>query len=594
MSTTSCLSPWPSVIIDQRPKLARGAAASCSWRMQQREALNKNVSNSTSSATQLNGNLPLVPRLNPNYRSSSSEHNMVSLLARERKVVSLQRMEALKNKVRLILRSAANTSEMLSLVDAIQQLGIAYYFEEEIGNILISVRGNLLNDGMIKEHDLHDVSLAFRLLRQHGCYVSPGVFDSFKDGKGAFKHELEQDVRGLLSLYEASFLGMDGEVSLHEARSFATSQLQPFRQASTKVARALEQPFHHSLAGFQARRYIQDCQDQEDWKHGILIELAKLDCDYTQSLYQKELWEVSKWWKGLGLAEELGFIRDQVLVWFMFPLSMLPEPHLWDCRLNIAKVVALIYTIDDIYDVHGSMEELQLFTETVARWDQGFVHTLPAYLRTCFMALHDVTLEIQSHVQKRHGHDVFDKLKQVWATLTQAYMEEAKWKSTRFMPKTEEYLRNRVVSTGLPASSVHVYYLMGFSEPKDGPVDALLQRQGLVWYSAMILRLWDDLGSTMDEQERGYDASYIECYMKEFGVTEEEAREHVEQMIGSAWEKLNRECLVLPTNPNPFPPSFARVALNAARACPVMYQCEKDGRLLDLEGHIKTLVVDRI
>ncbi|KAF3773324.1 hypothetical protein EJ110_NYTH55600 [Nymphaea thermarum] len=348
MSTTSCLSPWPSVIIDQRPTLARGAAASCSWRMQQREALNKNVSNSTSSATHLNGNLPLVPRLNPNYRSSSSEHNLVSSLARERKA------------------------------------------------------------------------------------------------------------------------------SIHQLNS---------------------------------------CSIARERKHGILIELAKLDCDYTQSLYQKELWEVSKWWKGLGLAEELGFIRDQVLVWFMFPLSMLPEPHLSDCRLKLAKIVALIYTIDDIYD---------------------------------------------------------------WATLTQAYIEEAMWQKARFMPKTEEYLRNRVVSTRLPAALVHVYYLMGFSEPKHGPVDALHQRQGLVWYSAMILRLWDDLGSTMDEQERGYDASYIECNMKEFG------------------RRLNRECLVLPTNPNPFPPSFARVALNAARACPVMYQCEKDGRLLDLEGHIKMLVVDRI
>lgn len=123
-----------------------------------------------------------------------------------------------------------------------------------------------------------------------------GIFDGFMDGKGSFKHELEQDVRGLLSLYEASFLGMDGEASLYEARSFATAQLQPFLQDSAQVARALEQPLHHTLAGFQARRYIHEERrhHRADRNHDILIELATLDCDYTQSLYRKELWEVSK------------------------------------------------------------------------------------------------------------------------------------------------------------------------------------------------------------------------------------------------------------------------------------------------------------
>lgn len=99
--------------------------------------------------------------------------------------------------------------------------------------------------------------------------------------------------------------------------------------------------------------------------------------------------------------------------------------------------------------------------------------------------------------------------------------------------------------------------------------------------------------SVQEEQERGYDASYLECYVKEFGTTEG-AREHVEHMISDAWEKMNRECLVLPTNANPLPSSFSRVALNTARICPVMYRCDEDGRLLDLESHIRMFVTDSV
>lgn len=82
----------------------------------------------------------------------------------------------MKNRVRQMFRSAANMTEMLCLVDAIQQLGLAYHFEDEIGNILSRVHGYVSNEDTIGDHDLHDVSLAFRLLRQHGRYVSPGKF----------------------------------------------------------------------------------------------------------------------------------------------------------------------------------------------------------------------------------------------------------------------------------------------------------------------------------------------------------------------------------------------------------------------------------
>ena len=44
------------------------------------------------------------------------------------------------------------------------------------------------------------------------------MFNKFKDGKGHFKESLKTDVSGMLSLYEATHLGVHGEDILDEAR----------------------------------------------------------------------------------------------------------------------------------------------------------------------------------------------------------------------------------------------------------------------------------------------------------------------------------------------------------------------------------------
>ena len=126
--------------------------------------------------------------------------------------------------------------------------------------------------------------------------ISADVFESFKDKKGNFKAEISGDVQGLLSLYEASYLGFEGENLLDEARAFSKIHLKNLQggtdtKLAEKVSHALELPYHRRVHRLEARWFIENYEEKEPYDR-ILLELAKLDFNMVQSLMKKELQEL--------------------------------------------------------------------------------------------------------------------------------------------------------------------------------------------------------------------------------------------------------------------------------------------------------------
>jgi (-)-alpha-terpineol synthase len=76
------------------------------------------------------------------------------------------------------------------------------------------------------------------------------IFNSFKNEIGNFKESLGDDTKGMLCLYEASFLLIEGESILEEARDFTTRQLKEYikqnedQNLSIMVGHALAGPAH--------------------------------------------------------------------------------------------------------------------------------------------------------------------------------------------------------------------------------------------------------------------------------------------------------------------------------------------------------------
>jgi tRNA splicing endonuclease len=58
----------------------------------------------------------------------------------------------------------------MNLVDSIQHLGIVHLFQEQIEDALMSI-----HESEFRSSSLYEVALRFRLLREHGFWVPPGI-----------------------------------------------------------------------------------------------------------------------------------------------------------------------------------------------------------------------------------------------------------------------------------------------------------------------------------------------------------------------------------------------------------------------------------
>ena len=76
---------------------------------------------------------------------------------------------------------------------------------------------------------------------------------------------------------------------------------------------------------------------------------------------------VVRWWKKTGLGERLNFARDRIMENFFWTVRVIFEPDFGYSRRMSTMVNALITTIDDVYDVYGTLDELELFRDAVER-----------------------------------------------------------------------------------------------------------------------------------------------------------------------------------------------------------------------------------
>lgn len=71
----------------------------------------------------------------------------------------------------------------------------------------------------------------------------------------------------------------------------------------------------------------------------------------------------------MDFASKLPFARDRVIECYFWILGVYFEPQYAFARRTLTKVIAMTSIIDDIYDVYGTLEELELFTDATERFD---------------------------------------------------------------------------------------------------------------------------------------------------------------------------------------------------------------------------------
>ncbi|KAK1432622.1 hypothetical protein QVD17_09520 [Tagetes erecta] len=511
------------------------------------------------------------------YQPTIWSHNFIHLLDDNFPVNLKEKVRGLEKKVIELNVDFENGSfsqlEMLEHIDDIERLGLGYRFQNDIRRALEIITSRYgMNGGLEeKEDSFHEASLRFRILREHGYNVSQDFLRRFKDSHGGFIGCLQTDVKGLLSLYEASHLAFIEEIDLHDAKLFAKEHLLKLIEgqengALEHINAALCQPLYHRMLRLQARCSIDAYNKRQDAK-SILLELAALDFNMIQAAYKTELKQVSKWWKHIGLAHKLGFVRDRLMECFFWTVGMVFEPQYHACRVGLTKVGTLITVIDDIYDVYGSLDELEIFTDAVKRWDIHAIEHMPKYLQVGFGALYNTINEIGSNTSIAQGEHITPLLVKVWGELLESFLVEAKWTRDNHIPTLEDYLDNAWLSSSGVVILTHGYFLINQELIKKDVTESLEKYYDLMKWSSMVFRLYNDLATSPDEIERGKTVNAISCYMHEKGVCEEVGRAYITTLIDEAWMKLIKLhcCQELP---NP----FTEMAINLARISCCTYQ----------------------
>ncbi|MCD7447966.1 Trehalose-6-P synthase/phosphatase complex subunit [Datura stramonium] len=500
----------------------------------------------------------------------------------------------------IMVNEGSQELEKLELIDNLERLGVSYHFKDKIMKILRSVHEQSSSSTAMSGDSLYHTSLKFRLLRKHDFHISSDILNGFVDENGKLKQSLCEDTKGLLQLYEASFLSTDKSETpttlLESANTFAMSHLKNYSQNSSNlygdqhdpilvelVRHALELPLHCMMLRVETRWYI-NIYERIPNADPLLLELAKLDYNIIQATHQQDLRILSRWWKSSCLAEKLPFTRDRIVEAFLWTAGMMYEPQKNQyCRNMLAKVVVLIVVIDDIYDVYGTLDELELFTHAVERMELKAMDQLPDYMKICYLALFNTITEIAYEVLKDHEINALPYLKKSWADLCKSYLQEARWYHSGYKPSLEEYMDNAWMSIAVPVVLVNAFFFVTNPITKEA-LDSLSNYPDIIRLSATIIRLTDDLGTSSDESGRGDVSKSIQCYMNKKGASEEEARKHINFMIKETWKLIN----TAQQDNSLFSEKFIGCAVNGARTGQTIYQ-HGDGHGIQ-NSHIKNRI----
>ncbi|KAI6697373.1 hypothetical protein NL676_017492 [Syzygium grande] len=437
--------------------------------------------------------------------------------------------------------------------EQVHRLGLGYHFETEIKDALSSIYNN--TEDVQLSDDLYAASLRFR-----------------------YSGNMDINYRKMC---------LKGETIVDEAWNFASKHLKDLNldevpaNVASHVSHALDMPIHWRPNRLEARWFMDMYGKQQD-RIPSLLRLAKLDFNLVQSIHRKEVSNVARWWVELG-ANKMTFCRDRLVEHYFWCCAMVFEPQYTDFREMTTKLTNMVALIDDIYDVYGTLEELELLTDFIVRWDITDIDKLPLTIRACFLALYNTTNEIGYWTMRERGINPIPYMRKVWADECKAYIKEARWYNNGIKPTLKEYMDNAVYSVGGMIVLLGSYFLTTDKLTEEG-LDYVSKIPSLMHCSSKILRLNNDLSTSSYELAQGDSFKALECYMNETGSSEEVAKEHIRHLVRETWKRMNRD--VFEDNLYPGFGPFLNAVLNLARASQCFCQYGDEHGLSDHETKV--------
>ncbi|KAJ6349201.1 hypothetical protein OIU77_006730 [Salix suchowensis] len=508
-----------------------------------------------------------------------------------------RQVEELKENVKdMLMTSKADPVQNIEFINLLCRLGVSYHFDSEIENNLTEIFDDLPNLLEKHDYDLYTLSLLFRVLRQHGLKMPCIVFEKFKDTNAEFKKTMINDVKGILSLYEASFLSVHGEQILDEAHVFTKANLESLAMQSSPrlgdhIRNALFRPFHNGVPRIEARKYISFYEEDES-RNDTLLKFAKIDFNRVQLLHKQELSILSRWWNDLKFAEELPYARDRIVEVFFWANGIHFEPQYAFSRMMVTKYIKFVSLVDDTYDAYASFEEIQHFTDAIERCSKNAIDQLPAdYMKVLYIALLNLFDETENDMGKQGRSYASYYVKEAFKELVRGYHAEAEWADKCHVPTFDEYVLNGLATSTygviMAASFLGLEEVAGVEE-----YGWLKSNPKIIKAGKMIGRLMNDIVGHEDEQKRGDCASGVECYMKQYNISEKKAIEEIQKMNATAWKDINEDCM----RPTKAPMLLLQQLVNLVRVTEVFYGNDDDAYTipLSLRDYVTLLIIEEV
>ncbi|CAL5183398.1 unnamed protein product [Lathyrus oleraceus] len=408
----------------------------------------------------------------------------------------------------------------LCIANQLHRFGLGQYFMGEIERLLSQIYRNYNKDpSASNRNDLQfqKDAMAFELLRRYGFKVSPLRFCWFlnhEEIKAEIERDCEHSSSAMLHIFRASNLVFCGEYELEEARIFSRKILEKI--VSTGKGRLLQQiehelsfPWFARLDHLEHRVWIEETEANVLWKgktsynrisclyNDELLQLATLNFEFKQLIFKNELKELKRWTEKYGMSN-MGFGREKsTYSYFAVAASFTSLPHDSYVRMIVAKTAIIITVADDFFDSFGSLNQLEILTKAVQRWDS---RGLSSHSKVIFDALDDLVSEASRKYLQQEGtsDDISRNLKDLWYEIFLSWLIEANWSRNEHKPSIDCYLK-----TGMTSVGAHLMVLSSSCFLKPTKKLRLTPYEPLTKLLMVISRLLNDVESYQREKEEG-------------------------------------------------------------------------------------------
>ncbi|KAF3338368.1 ent-kaur-16-ene synthase [Carex littledalei] len=183
-----------------------------------------------------------------------------------------------------------------------------------------------------------------------------------------------------------------------------------------------------------------------------VLKLAIGDFNNCQSIYREELKDLNSWVKECKL-DQLQFAHQKQTYCYLSFAATLFSPDVSEARISMSKNSVLVTIVDDLFDVGGSIEELE---SLVALFDKS--------RRGCNWWIRSsrnfLGLDCR-HVWFVSGGMESAEKNSTWLSLLRSMMTESKWQRNKSIPTVEEYMANGTISFALGPIILPALYFLG-------------------------------------------------------------------------------------------------------------------------------------